>query len=165
MMKARAYAKELEARRLRIHPDLEQSDPMSAAAIELGDGRLVTGKGSELMTATAAALLNALKALAGIHDQLHLLSPVILEPIQKLKKEVLKLRNFSLDTTEVLMALAISAATNTMADLALAHLKELKSCQAHVTVMLTNAEKEAYRRLGIDTSSDPVFANDNLYYD
>lgn len=167
VLKAREYAKALQERRLTEIPDLdlERMDPLAVAALELSDGRLITGRGSELMTATAAGLLNALKVLGGINDRLHLLSPVILEPMQKLKQEVLKLNDCALDTTEVLMALSISAATNTMADLALQQLKELKSCQAHVTVMLSHSEKEAYRRLGIDTSTDPVFATNNLYYD
>lgn len=167
VLKAREYAKVLEERRLMENPDLdlERMDPLAVAALELSDGRLITGRGSELMTATAAGLLNALKVLGGINDRLHLLSPVILEPMQKLKQEVLKLNDCALDTTEVLMALSISAATNTMADLALQQLRELKSCQAHVTVMLSHSEKEAYRRLGIDTSTDPVFATNNLYYD
>lgn len=150
--------------RLKDRKDIPHRDQPIAAAIQLNDGRLITGRQSEHMSATAACLLNALKALAGIDDNLHLLSPATINPMYKLKGEALKQHDKALSSQEVLMALAISAATNTMSDLALKQLDKLKASQAHVTVILKQAEKDTYRSLGIDVSCDPVFASDKLYY-
>ena len=146
-------------------PGVDPDDNIVAAALELSDGTIVTGRGSELMTATAACLLNGIKRLANINDELHLLSPISIDPMYHLKKDVLKKRETALNSSEVLMALAISAATNTMAALALKQLNKLKACQAHVTAILNRAEKDVYRSLGIDVSSDPIFMSKNLYYE
>lgn len=144
---------------------LSESDQLVAAAIELPDGKIVTGRASEQMTATAACLLNAIKSLANINDSLHLLAPLTIDPVYHLKANVLKRHEKALNSQEVLMALSISAVTNTMADMALKQLNKLKACQAHVTVILNRAERDTYRSLGIDVSCDPVYISSNLYYD
>lgn len=135
-----------------------------AAAIELNDGKIVTGKTSKLMGASAAALLNALKYLGGIDDSMLLLPAVLMEPLQKLKVENLGNNNPRLHSDEVLIALAISATTSPIAELAMEQLPKLKGCQAHVTVMLSNVDKNIYKKLGIDLTSEPVYATKKLYH-
>ena len=107
-----------------------------AAAMELADGRIVTGKTSSLLGASSALLLNALKALAGIDDDVHLISPTIIEPIQKLKIEHLGNRNPRLHTDEVLIALSICAATDERAARAMEARAELAGCEVHSSVIL-----------------------------
>jgi uncharacterized protein (UPF0371 family) len=121
-----------------------------AAAIELPDGTIVTGKTSKLMGASAAALLNALKRLGGIDDSLLLLPAVLMEPLQKLKVENLGNNNPRLHSDEVLIALAISATTNPVAAMAMEQLPKLRGCQAHVSVILGNVDKNIYKKLGHD---------------
>ena len=135
-----------------------------AAAIELSDGTIVTGKTSKLMGASAAALLNALKYLGGIDDSLLLLPAVLMEPLQKLKVENLGNSNPRLHSDEILIALAISATTNPIADLAMKQLPKLKGAQAHITVMVSNVDKTIYKKLGIDLTSEPVYATKGLYH-
>lgn len=135
-----------------------------AAAIELSDGSIVTGKTSKLMGASAAALLNALKKLGGIDDAMLLLPLVVMEPLQKLKVENLGNNNPRLHSDEILIALAISATTNPVAALAMEQLPKLKCCQAHVTVMLSNVDKNIYNKLGINLTSEPVYATKKLYH-
>ncbi|MDO5738409.1 MAG: DUF1846 domain-containing protein [Eubacteriales bacterium] len=149
---------------LKDRADLEVDPLRTAAAIELTSGKIVTGRSSEQMSATAACLLNALKAIAGLQDDLHLLSPSAIDPIYHLKSRVLKQHDKALNSQEVLMALAISAATNPLADRALKQIKLLKAAQAHTTAMLKQTEKDTYRNLGIDVSSEPQFSSENLYY-
>ena len=135
-----------------------------AAAIELNDGTIVTGKTSKLMGASAAALLNALKRLGGIDDSMLLLPVVVMEPLQKLKVENLGNNNPRLHSDEILIALAISATTNPVAALAMEQLPNLKGCQAHVSVMLSNVDKNIYNKLGINLTSEPVYATKKLYH-
>lgn len=135
-----------------------------AAAIELNDGTIVTGKTSKLMGAAAAALLNALKKLGGIDDSLLLLPAVLMEPLQKLKVENLGNNNPRLHSDEILIALAISATTNPVAAMAMEQLPKLRGCQAHVSVMLTNVDKTIYKKLGIDLTSEPLYATKKLYH-
>jgi len=107
-----------------------------AVAIQLDDGRIVTGKTSPLLGASAAALLNALKELGGIHHDIHLISPIVIEPIQVLKTNHMGNRNPRLHTDEILIALSICAATNPTAALALEQLPKLRGCEAHSSVIL-----------------------------
>ena len=111
-----------------------------AAAIELPDGTIVTGKTTALLGSSAAALLTALKTLAGLPHDLHVLPQLIIEPIQKLKIEGLGNHNPRLHTDEVLIALSISAATNPVAELALAQLPRLSGCEVHSSVMLAQVD-------------------------
>lgn len=137
---------------------------LSATAIELEDGTIVTGRSSELMNSSAAAILNAVKQLAGIADEIHLISPVILQPIIDLKSKTLGSRRPALDCEEILMALSICAVTNPTAQVAMEKLPQLKNCQAHTTTILNRADEQTFRKLGVDVTCDPVFPSENLYY-
>ena len=134
-----------------------------AAAIELEDGRILTGKTSDLLGASAALLLNTLKELAGIQHQLHVISPVAIEPIQKLKTAYLGSKNPRLHTDEVLIALSSSAATSDVAKLALEQLPKLKGCQVHSSVMLSSVDKNIFKKLGVQLTSEPVYEHKKLY--
>lgn len=136
----------------------------SVVAFELEDGKIITGKKSDLMDASSAAILNSIKYLSNFDDELLLISPKILEPIIKLKKDVFKNKNVPLDVDEILIALSISAATNPMAELALSKLKHLEGVQAHCTHILRKNDENYLKKLGIDITSDPVFPTENLYY-
>lgn len=137
----------------------------SVVALELPDATIITGKSSSMMTAAAACILNSIKALAGIHDELHLLTPMILNAIDTLNNTYLKRHNHVLNTNEVLIALSISAVTNPTAELALKQLDTLRHLQAHSTVILGKADEQAYRSLGIMITNDPEFASDYLFYE
>lgn len=145
-----------------IGEDGEKKYP-NLVSIELNSGKFVNGKFSKLMNGSAAVILNAIKELAEIQDDIHLISPLVLEPIISLKKDVLKSRTIALDAEEVLMALSISAVTNPVAQYAMSKLKELKGCQAHSTVILSNDDEQVFRKLGIDVTSDPLFLTSNLF--
>ena len=133
-------------------------------AIELPDGKLITGKTSELLGASSAALLNALKHLAGIDDRVPLISPVVIEPIQKLKVGYLGNENPRLHTDEVLIALAISTATNPMAELVLEQLPKLKFSEAHSSVILSQVDIGVFRQLGVNVTCEAVYQNKRLYH-
>ncbi|MBS4536585.1 DUF1846 domain-containing protein [Clostridium sp. D2Q-14] len=136
----------------------------SAVAIELNDNTILTGKSSDIMDSTAAVILNAIKCLANISDEIHLISPVILEPIRKLKSETLDSKNLALNCEEILIALSICAATNPTAQVAMERLSELKGSQAHSTTILSISDEQVFRKLGIDITSDPQFSTENLFY-
>lgn len=138
--------------------------PQSAIAFELTDGKIITGKRSNVMDATAAAILNSVKTLANINDEIPLISPVILEPITKLKDNILENKNMPLNAEEILVALSICAATNPMAQAALDVIGGLRGTQAHSTNILSKSDEQTLRKLGIDVTSDPVFPTENLYY-
>ena len=127
---------------------LAEETGLPAAAIQLPDGRVVTGKTSTLLGASSAALLNALKALGGIHDAIHLISPIVIEPIQKLKTTHLGSVNPLLHTDEILLALSICAATNPTAELALRQLPKLRHCEAHSSVTVSYTHLDVYKRQG-----------------
>lgn len=134
-----------------------------AAAIELEDGRILTGKTSDLLGASAALLLNTLKELAQIPHNLHVLSPTAIEPIQKLKIDYLGSKNPRLHTDEVLIALSSTAATSDMAKLALEQLPKLKGCQVHSSVMLSSVDKKVFKKLGVQLTSEPVYEHKKIY--
>ena len=135
-----------------------------AAAIELSDGRIVTGKTSSLLGPVAAMLLNALKALAGLPDGIQLLSPVLIEPVQRLKTEYLGNHNPRLHPEEVLVALSICAATNPMASAALSRLKELRGCEMHASVILNQTDTAVLKKLGVNLTCDPVYQTKKLFH-
>ena len=135
-----------------------------AAAMELADGRIVTGKTSSLLGASSALLLNALKALAGIDDDVHLISPTIIEPIQKLKIEQLGNRNPRLHTDEVLIALSICAATDERAARAMEALAELAGCEVHSSVILSQVDSDVFKKLGTNLTCEPVYQTKKLYH-
>ncbi|MBN2432797.1 MAG: DUF1846 domain-containing protein [Acidobacteria bacterium] len=132
------------------------------AAIQLPDGRFVTGKNSELMHAASSLVLNAIKALAGIPDNIHLLSPMVIESIARLKTNTLG-KPISLDLDETLIALSISAATNPTAQLAVDHLQQLKGGEAHMTHIPTPGDEAGLRDLGVQLTTDPQFSSSRLF--
>ena len=137
---------------------LAEKTALPAAAMELPDGRIVTGKTSDLLGASAALLLNALKALGGIRDELHLISPVVIDPIQHLKVDHLGNRNPRLHTDEVLIALSISAATNPTAELAMEQLSKLRGCEVHSSVILSAVDEKVFKRLGVNLTCQARFS-------
>lgn len=141
------------------------SDICPAVALELDDGTIITGKGSDTMNAASAALLNAVKHLANIGDKIHLISPGILDPINALKSDTLNEKSMALNCEEILIALSISVASNPMAQVAMDKLPLLKGSQAHSTTILNTNDEQTFRKLGIDVTSDPKYASSSLYYD
>ena len=135
-----------------------------AAAIELPDGTIVTGKTSALLGASSAMLLNALKTLAGIGKGVKLISPTIIEPIQKLKVGHLGNHNPRLHTDEVLIALCICAATDPQADLALRQLEKLKCCEVHSTVILSSVDENVFQKLGVNLTCEPQYQTKKLFH-
>ena len=135
-----------------------------AAAIELPDGTIVTGHTSDLLGALSAALINALKYLAGIDHAIKLLSPAVLTPIQELKVKHLGSRNPRLHTDEVLLALSICAVTNPVVALALDQVDRLKGCQIHSSVILSSVDDEVFKKLGANLTCEPVYQNQRLYH-
>ncbi len=131
-----------------------------ASAIQLHDGRIITGKTSELLGCSSAMLLNALKELGGIPDEVHMISPEIIEPIQKLKIQNLGSRNPRLHTDEVLIALSICAATDPNAAKALEQLPKLKGCPAHCSVILSAVDENVFRKLGVLLTCEPQYQRD-----
>jgi uncharacterized protein (UPF0371 family) len=142
-----------------IAPALTKAEEtgLPAAAMELPDGTIVTGRTSDLLGASAALLLNALKALGGIRDELHLISPVVIDPIQHLKVDHLGNRNPRLHTDEILIALSISAATNPTAELAMEQLSKLRGCNVHSSVILAAADEKTFKRLGVNLTCEPKY--------
>ncbi len=133
------------------------------AAIELNNGKIITGKNSSLMSASASLVLNTIKELAGIPDKIHLLSPHILEHIANLKKDILGLKREILDLQETLTALSISAATNPTAEEAMEKLKELSGCEVHLTHIPRPGDETGLRRLKVNLTTDGNFPTNNLY--
>ena len=149
-----------------VMPALEKSDKTESPciAIALPDGALITGKTSPLLGASSAALLNALKHLAGIDDKVPLISPVVIEPIQKLKVGYLGNENPRLHTDELLIALSICAATNPIAELVLEQLPNLANSEAHSSVILSQVDITVMRQLGINITCEPVYQNKRLFH-
>ena len=141
----------------------EQETGGPAAAMELEDGRIITGKTSDLLGASSALLLNVLKELAGIDHEKHVISPDAIRPIQVLKTNYLGSKNPRLHMDETMIALSISAATNPDARLALEQLPKLSGCQAHTSVMLSSVDIEAFRKLGIALTCEPKFEKEKKY--
>lgn len=135
-----------------------------AVAIELGDGRIVTGKTTPLLGASSAALLNALKAIAGIDKDEDIISPDILAPIQVLKTEHLGNHNPRLHTDEVLIALAITAVDSLSAALAMKAIPALAHTEVHSTVILSQVDVATFRKLGMNLSCDPKYQTKKLYH-
>ena len=134
-----------------------------AAAIEMPDGTLIAGKMSPLLGAPAATLLNALKYLAGLDDAVLLISPTVLEPVQKLKSTHLRSSNQRLHTEETLIALSICAATDPRATAAMEQLPKLVGCEVHSTVILSQADEGVFRKLGMNLTCEPQYRTDKLY--
>ena len=140
-----------------------EKENVPCIAIELNNGKVVTGKRSLLFGAPAAAILNALKSLAKIDDSLSLLSRNVIDPIQHLKVDDLKNHNPRLHAEEVLIALAIQATTNTLSEFALKQLPKLRGCQAHSSIILSESDLNTFKKLGIDITEEPVSFAKKLY--
>lgn len=135
-----------------------------AAAMELPDGRIITGKTTSLLGASAGLLLNAIKELGEIPHNVHLIAPSAIEPIQTLKIKYLGSRNPRLHTDEVLIALSASAATDETARKAMEQLPKLRGCQVHTSVMLSDVDIKVFKRLGVELTSEPVYEHKRLYH-
>ncbi|MFA6320588.1 MAG: DUF1846 domain-containing protein, partial [Candidatus Omnitrophota bacterium] len=133
------------------------------AALELKDGRVITGKNSKLMHAASSLVLNAVKTLANIPDEILLLSPQIINQISKLKEGILNLEPESLDLEETLIALSISATTNHTAEIALKKLIDLRGCEMHMTHIPTPGDEVGLKMLGVNLTSDGKFSSNNLF--
>ncbi len=144
--------------------DKAEATDAPAAAIELPDGRIVTGKTSDLLGASAAVLLNALKTLANIDDSVHLISPSVIEPICRLKTDSLRCRNPRLHADEILIALSICAATDNYAKAALDCLPMLERCEAHASVIVSQVDSSTFRKLGLNLTCEPVYETNNLFH-
>ena len=142
----------------------EEETGAPAGAMVLPDGQVVTGRTSDLLGACSALLLNALKQLGGIDQDLDLISAHVLEPICRLKTGVLGNKNPRLHSDEVLIALCVSALTNPIAAMAQAQLPKLRGCDAHFTVVLSDVDEKLYRRLGIHVSCEPKYERQRLYF-
>lgn len=134
-----------------------QERNVPAAAVELKSGEIVTGKTGDLLGASAALLMNAVKVLGGIGHEKHLIAPSAIEPIQTLKTKYLGSKNPRLHTDEVLIALSMCAADDADAKNALEQLKELRGCQVHTTVMLSDVDVKIFKKLGVELTCEPVY--------
>nr|MDD6335392.1 DUF1846 domain-containing protein [bacterium] len=141
-----------------------QDTGMPAAAIELPDGRIVTGKTSSLLGASSAMLLNAVKVLAGIPDEAKLIAPEVIEPVQKLKVGYLGNHNPRLHTDEVLVALSICAASDPTAQLAIDQLHRLKGCEVHSSVILSQVDENVFRKLGVNLTCEARYQTKKLFH-
>jgi len=141
----------------------QNEEILCGTAIQLKDGTIVTGKNSPLMTAASSLVLNAIKVMSNIPDNIHLLSPNIIDSIIRLKKNILKSKNERLNLEEVLIALSISATTNPTAELAMTKLGELEGCEVHSTHILTPMDESALRKLKVHLTCDPCFPSKDLY--
>ena len=156
-----------EEERLCVKPALQKSEDTGgspAVAIELNDGRIITGKTSALLGASSAALLNALKAIAGIPEEKNIINPEILAPIQTLKTENLGNHNPRLHTDEVLIALAISAAANKDAKRAMEAIPGLRYAEVHSTVILSQVDTDTFRKLGLYLTTEPKYQTKKLFH-
>lgn len=135
-----------------------------AAAIELASGKIITGKTSSLLGPSSAMLLNALKELAGIPDETDLISPTVIEPIGRLKTDIMGNHNPRLHTDEILIALSICAATSNIAKKALEQLKNLSGLEAHSSVILSRVDEQVFRKLGVNMTCEPQYQTKKLYH-
>lgn len=135
-----------------------------AAAIELHDGRIITGKTTSLLGASSAMLLNALKALAGIEKEVYLISPEVIGPIQDLKTQHMGNNNPRLHTDEILIALSVCAVTDPNARLALDQLKKLSDCEMHSSVILSQVDEKLLKKLGINLTCEPAYQTKKLFH-
>lgn len=135
-----------------------------AAAISLPDGMIVTGKTSALLGASSSMLLNVLKVLGGIDDEIHMISPEVIGPVQELKINHLGNRNPRLHTDEVLLALSICAVTDPNAKRAMCQLHRLKGCEVHSTVILSQVDENVFRKLGVNLTCEPQYQTRKLYH-
>ncbi len=140
-------------------------DIFCGAAIELKNGTIITGKNSPLMHSVASMTLNAVKYLAKIPDNIHLLPQNIIDSLKYLKKDILKCKKVSMDLEEILITLGISATTNPTAQIAIEKLENLTGCEVHTSHIPTPGDAAGLRKLGVNATSDPKFSSSDLYMD
>lgn len=172
--KDEVYKIELLMKQARITADLRQvvgaanerakKTGSPAAALQLENGAIITGKTTNLLGASAALLLNAVKVLGGISHDIHLISPSAIEPIQKLKVNYLGGKNPRLHTDEVLIALSASAATDPNAQIALEQLPRLKGCEVHTSVLLSDVDTKIFKKLGVNLTCEPIYEENKIYH-
>ena len=148
----------------RAHAMSEATAGQPAAAIELADGTIVTGKTGPLLGAASSALLNALKKLAGIDQETDLVSARAIEPIQTLKTNYLGSRNPRLHTDEILIALSSSVSENEYAAKAMEQIPNLKGCDIHSTVILSSVDADTLKKLGMYLTCEPTYEEDDRMY-
>ena len=148
-----------------ILPALRKAEETGApaAALQLSDGTIITGKTTNLLGACSAMLLNALKSLAGIPKGVDILDAAVIEPIQRLKVETFGSVNPRLHTDEILIALAMSAVTNPTAKMAMEQLPKLRDTDAHATVILSETDMRTLKKLGIRLTTEPTYETERLY--
>ena len=159
VLAAREYAKKVNARQ-----DGDNDQTVAVTALALEDGKIITGRTSDIMVCGASALLNTMKYLANIPDEMPLISPNVLETITSLKSNTLHSKNCALNIEEILIALSISAVTNPMAQLALDKVDLLKGVQGHSTVMLPHSDEQTFRKLGVDMTCDAQYPSENISF-
>jgi uncharacterized protein (UPF0371 family) len=149
-----------------VIPALQKAEATDAPAValELKDGTILTGKTSELLGPCSAMLINALKHLAGINDSTKLLSPTIIEPIQKLKITHMGNQNPHMHMDEILLALAVASVTDKNAALALEQLPKLRGAQAHSTVLLSRVDENVFKKLGVNLTCEPQYQTKKLFH-
>ena len=143
---------------------VEERTGEPAAAMEMPDGKILTGKTSSLLGSSSALLLNALKYLGSIDDEIQLISPSVIEPVQNLKVNVLGNKNPLLHIDELLVALSICAVTDPNAKQAVRQLQKLRGCEAHSTVILSESDEDSFRRLGVRLTCEPKYQTSKLYH-
>jgi len=141
-----------------------QKESVPVVGIELADGRIVSGKASSLLVASSAMILNALKTLAGLNDEVHLISPDVIRSMQRLKVEYLGNKNPRLHIDEMLVALSIAANTDERAEKAFSRLPELKGCEVHSSVIISQVDEVQYKKLGINLSCEPEYQTNCLFH-
>ena len=148
-----------------IAPALAKAEETGApaAALQLADGTIITGKTSNLLGACSAMLVNALKSLANIPKEVDILDAAVIEPIQKLKVDTFGSANPRLHTDEILIALAMSAVTNPTAKIAMEQLPKLRDTDAHATVILSETDTRILKKLGVRITTEPTYETERLY--
>ena len=151
--------------RLAVKPALEKSaeSKSPAMALILNDGSAVSGKTTNVLAAAASLVLNCIKKLAGIPDDIHLISPAVLGPMMKLKEKILNDKTPLLSLGDVLNALSICAATDPTAEKCLSKLADLKDCEAHSSHILSKSDENTLKKLGVNITCTPEFSSDDLY--
>lgn len=135
-----------------------------AMAFKLPDGKIVTGRTTSIMNASSSVVLNAIKILAELSDEIHLISPIALEPMTKLKKDILRHKSTILNLDEILIALSISAAINPTAQMAMDKLQMLRGLEAHSSNMISKVDEDIFRHLGVNLTQEPEFPTKDLYF-
>ena len=142
----------------------EETTGHPGVAIELPNGKIISGKTTDLMGPSAAALINSLKELAGIDHKVHLVSKAALEPIQTINTDYFGSHNPRLHTDEILIALSVSAASNPQAKLALEQLRKLRNCEVHSSVLLSSVDEKIFKKLGMNLTCEPKYETNKKYH-